>query len=292
MSVMRQLLPSYQTTGSGPSGPATAAKREGPQLEGGQPKRGRGRRAQKAPVKQESVDVQSLTHMMARMMLQHEDVLNSLLLEMELMIFMQSGEGSVLQALTMISEEWHKQMPAQRASSAQGAKDRSPLRVVMAQCFFTELAARSSKVQASGQEADKLRKELIHQRLLTEDGQAWMQVQWSSERERLEPTSAPVLRLAKAHEAIMAIQALVQILGLLLRFHALRPLHKIQAKDGSTVVPWKMVIGHREEKAKLLYGHMQTVCHSAVTQLVLTRIRPANMRRSPLAQKLSQALMD
>ena len=221
---------------------------------------------------------------MARMMLQHEDVLNSLLLEMELMIFMQSGEGSVLQALTMISEGWHKQLPAQNATSAHGAKDRSPLRVVMAQCFFTELAARSSKVQASRQEADKLRKELIHQRLLTEDGQAWMQLEWSSERERLEPTSAPVLPLAKAHEAIMAIQTLVQIPGLLLRFHALRPLHKIQAKERmalrwchgrcSTVVPWKMVIGHREEKAKLLYGHMQTVCHSAVTQLVLTRIRP------------------
>ena len=135
---------------------------------------------------------------------------------------------------------------------------------------------RSSKVQALGQEADKLRKELIHQRLLTEDGQAWLQLQWSSEKERLEPTTAPVLPLAKAHEAIVAIPALVQIPGLLLRFQALRPLNKLQTKDGSTVVPWKMVIGHREEKAKLLYGHLQTVCHSAVTQLVLTQIRPAN----------------
>ena len=77
----------------------------------------------------------NLTNMLARMMLQHKDVLNSMLLEMELMVFMQNGAGSVLRSLALIAEEWHKQ-----AGKLQGSQlaTRSPLRVVMAQCFFKE----------------------------------------------------------------------------------------------------------------------------------------------------------
>ena len=283
MRVMTHLLPSYQNAGEA----VATTKREGPQLEGGNPKRGRGRRAARPTTATENENVASLTNMLARMMLQHEDVLNSMLLEMELMVFMQNGEGSVLRSLTSISEQWHKQ-----ANKPQGSQlaTRSPLRVVMAQCFFKELEARSAKVASTRPDADRLRQELVKQQLLSEDGQHWLQLQWSADQERLVPTTAQPLPVKQAHDIIREVQDILQTPGILLRFHSLKQLHKTQARDGSAVVPWKMVIGHREAKASLLWQHLQGLCHNAVTQLVLTRIRQASMKRSPLAQKISQIL--
>ena len=168
--------------------------------------------------------------------------------------------------------------------------ERSPLRVVMAECFFKELEARSAKVLAQGPEAERLRQDLIQQKLLSEDGQKWLQLQWSTEHEKLMPTTAAALPTQQAHEIIRDTQQLVQVPGLLLRFHALKPLNRVQIKDGTVVVPWKMVIGHREPKASVLFRHMQALCHSGVTQLTLTRIRQANMKRSPMAQKIAQAM--
>ena len=90
---------------------------------------------------------------------------------------------------------------------------------------------------------------MVKQQLLSEDGQYWLQFQWSAEQERLIPTTAQPLSVKQAHDIIREVQEILQTPGILLRFHALKPLHKTQARDGSAVVPWKMLIGHRETSA-------------------------------------------
>ena len=80
------------------------------------------------------------------------------------------------------------------------------------------------------------------------------------------------LPVQQAHDIIREVQEILQTPGILLRFHALKPLHKTQARDGSAVVPWKLVIGHREARAPVLWQH-----------LVLTRIRQATMKTEDLA---------
>ena len=216
------------------------------------------------------------------------DTINALLAEVEFMIFLQAGPGSITSTMVKVSEEWHKHLQNER--TAQMQRERSPLRMIMAMSMFKELELRSAKVIASTAEAATLRKELISQQILTEDGKAWNQLQWSPEKGRLLPSNAPTLELHKAHGVLQEIQRLVQIPGLLLRFHALKALHKFHATDGMAVIPWKMVVGHRLKESHLLYQAMQEISHSGVTQLILMRARPAGLKRSPLAQRISQAL--
>ena len=185
--------------------------------------------------------------------MQHEDVTDSLLLEMELMMFMQNGEGSVIQPLMAISEAWHKQTAMPNGSQAMLA-ERSSVEGCDGPVL---LQGQSSKVIAQGPEAERLRQELIQEELLSEDGQKWLQLQSMVGRARevdahqcSSPPHAP-------GEVIRDIQLLVQSPGLLLRFHALKPSNRIQAKDGSGVVPWKMVIGHRKPKASVLFQHLK-----------------------------------
>ena len=53
--------------------------------------------------------------------------------------------------------------------------------------------------------------------------------------------------------------------GTVLRFHALRALQRVESRDGTVVVPWKLVVGLRSSEADELHAILQ-LCHSAVTQ--------------------------
>ena len=274
---LMRVMTHYQPTGEVTS----TTKREGPQLEGGNPKRGRGRRTTRPAAAAGDENVTNLTNMFGRDeaatrgRAQLHAARNGA--EMELMVFMQNGEGSVLRSLTLISEEWHKQ-----AGKPQGSQlaTRGPLRVVMAQCFFKELEARSAKVpsteggpiEAGASEA-------------TGAVGGWSVLATAP----MVPSPCLCSRLTTSSERCRRYSRPRS--GILLRFHALKPLHKTQARDGSAVVPWKLVIGHWEAKAPVLWQHLQRcLCHHAVTQLVLTRIRQATIKRSHLAQKISQIL--
>ena len=157
--------------------------------------------------------------------LYQEDALNSLLLEMEFMFFPADGSRQHHSPLGLHFGEVASESAGRQHHPAM---EKSPLRMVMAQCLFRELLveARSSKVIASTPEASQLRQELVRQRLLTEDGMGWQQMQWSAERERLEPTGDPRLDSQKAYTVIRELQTLLQTPGLLLRLHALKPCRK------------------------------------------------------------------
>ena len=139
-------------------------------------------------------------------------------------------------------------------------------------------------------EGQLLRQELVKAKLLTEDGQEWNQVQWSAELGHLVATAEAPMTLARAHALLQDILQVVQQPCLVLRFHALKSLERVEAKDGGTVIPWKLVIGMRTEAACQLYQKVSALCHCALTQLIMTRVRMATMKRSPLAQQISQMI--
>ena len=122
----------------------------------------------------------------------------------------------------------------------------------MAQCPFRELQARSSKVIAS---TPQLHQELVRQRLLTEGAVDAMVQGTGAPGAAVDPSQ-------KAHTVIRELQTLVQTPDLLLRFHALKPLQKLQDWENATVVPWKMTIGHREAASITLHRHRKLLCHS------------------------------
>ena len=119
---------------------------------------------------------------------------------------------------------------------------------------------------------------------------AWNLMEWSTEQDQLVPVEGERMSLQQAHETVKELHSLAQKPGLILRFHALKALARVETREGGAVVPWKMVIGHREKDAGRMYELMQRLCHSGITQLILMRTRPATMRRSPLANKVSQLM--
>ena len=203
------------------------------------------------------------------------------------------GHGTGDQRYTELSACRRRGTPKSRSSQTSGMMvETSPLRIMMAASLLTELSSRSSKVVDSTPEAAKLRTELIKQQLLTPDGKRCLYLEWSPEKEKRVPTEAEPRDIHQAHQTLQETVAQVQRPGTVIRFHALRALQKFNAKDGNAVIPWKMTIGLREEAAKALYQNVRLLCGNAVTQLVLIRIRPANMKRSGLAQRLSQGLQE
>ena len=95
----------------------------------------------------------------------------------------------------------------------------------------------------------KLRAELIKAGLISEDGTQWHQMQWSKEQSQLLPTDGEKLGLQHRD-----VQRLVQKPGTVLRFHALKALQRIESRDGTVVVPWKLVMGLRTEEADELHA--------------------------------------
>ena len=106
------------------------------------------------------------------------------------------------------------------------------------------------------------------------------------------PTDAEAWDINKAHHVLQKIVAQVQQPNAIIRFHALKALQKFNAKDGTAVIPWKLTIGLPDETARALYNNVCLLWGSALTQLVLIRMRQATMKRSGLAQRLQQGLQD
>ena len=183
-----------------------------------------------------------------------------------------------------VSAAWH----ARTEGTSQAT--RSPLRMILAACLFKELEDRSSKVVSHNFTGHKLRQELIKKQIISEYGAQLNQLQWNQEKEQLLATEGARQTLQQAQAAVGELRQLCQKPGLIVSFHALKSLTKVLARDGQQIIPWKMVIGHREPDARRMYTLMQGLTHCGITQLLLMRVRPANMKRSPPAQKIGQML--
>ena len=238
----------------GPHASNAAKKREGQHLGKG-PIRAR----------QDEAGTQQLLTAMARL----EDELNSRAQEMEFMVFTQSGEKGLVPTLVAVSQAWHQK--------AEQANERSLLRIVMLASFIKQLEFRSAKVISAGVERP------------TAAGGAHEDWPAHGGRAGLEP-NAVVQGEGLGHALLQEVHGLVQKPGVILRFYAMKSLQQVEAKDGSVVVAWKLVIALRAPEATLLYNHVMRLSHSAIAQLVMARVRPATQRRSPLAQHVSQLL--
>ena len=163
-----------------------------------------------------------------------EDATHSLTMEMEFLCFAQQGPGGIIPTMVQLSAAWHAKTEGTRQAS------RSPLRMILATCLFKELEDRfSNKVIAKDQAGTRtllrLRQELIKKQLISEDGTQWSRVQWSPEKEQLVATDGTKQTLQAANATITELRQMAQKPGLILRFHAVKSLTKVVARDGNQV---------------------------------------------------------
>ena len=83
----------------------------------------------------------------------------------------------------------------------------------------------------------KLREELAKTKILAEDGAHWNYMTRSVEKEQLVPANGKPLPMQKAYNMLQDLYRLIQVPGLLQRFHALKCLSKITTWEGQAVVP-------------------------------------------------------
>eukprot|EP00439_Symbiodinium_sp_Y106_P081683 s26_g20.t2 len=160
----------------------------------------------------------------ARLMIAHEDTLQTLLLESEFMVFMQAvGPGSLGEMVLKVSTEYHKDQGSQDA-------ERQPLRMLMSTVIFRELGLRLEKAMAETPEGENIRKELIQQELLTPDGQAWHYMKWNADLRKLVPLKAAPIPMKEACQLVHSIYQMLQTPGLIVRFCALKGLDKASTR--------------------------------------------------------------
>ena len=122
--------------------------------EGMAPKRSRGRVSNKDP--EVDPNTKELLHLLARLAIRHEDSIQVMLQQQQFILHLKSGQGSILPALMLKSQEWHLE------------KDKSfPLRCCLAQLMMETLQERASKlIQASP--SDEIFKASLKQNMVLE----------------------------------------------------------------------------------------------------------------------------
>ena len=99
-----------------------------------------------------------------------------------------------------------------------------------------------------------------------------------------------------AHPARML--TLLQQEDLIKRFGALRPAQQIQkvmttdTDKPSAVIPWRVTLALTNTHSTEMRGLWHQLSHSGLWQLILGRMRPATLHRTPLAQHLGKLLGD
>ena len=277
MEVMEGMLPSHKRSIE-EDAPATHSK-----LARGKGK-GHGKPSKKAKDLGHS---EELLHMIARLLISHEDTLLAILQESEFMLFMQAnGAGSLGPTMLALSQKWH-------ALTATEATPKTPLRVVMGAAVFKELELRVLKAMGEDEEGAHIRKKLMTQNLLTADGKSWNYMKWNQEQGKLLPTKEAPLPMCEACQMLNRVYALIQTPGLILRFCALKALKRVDMDSTSSkyaIVPWKLTVSMRSPQAAELFQALNRLSHNAVMQVILSRLRPGNLQRSPLAQTIAKQI--
>ena len=78
---------------------------------------------------------------------------------------------------------------------------------------------------------------------------------------------------------------------LIRRFSALKPLQAdLLVKQTTVVIPWRLDLSLRSPASQEIYGLLTKLTANGLTQLILLRLRPSTLQRSPLAQAVAHCL--
>ena len=246
----------------------TPAKEQGQEKGSGRKGKGRGKGGRKMEGEQD------LLLQLARLSIRQEDQLNILRLDRSHVMHMRTDDKStMLQTLHKVSTEWQK-------LKQEGKLTRS-LRSTLFQCIALELSTRAQKVVEDPQLLESAAK--FHWVTKGEDGIVrWQFIQWKDDKEQpAEDPPVPHAQILLHLEALQTAPA-----SCLQRFHATRPLKA--AMEGPSVA-FLLEASHVREGERLQLA-LHQLHYSAVWALVGARLCPERLRRSPLAQMISDRI--
>ena len=210
---------------------------------------------------------------LSRLVLKHEDSLNTMLQESEFLLYLSPGAGSILPTLLQTSRDWHN-----------GTKTQ-PLRHLLATQMMQTLRDRLTKLYAA-EPTTELYKECLAQHLLTAGADRTMPfLRWDPSQQSLVPTQEPGLPVEKVLQTLDNALRIMQDPGTTLRFHALK---KQQNDENGPAIPWLWTISMRTSPE--LWSELNSLCFHSTWRLIQTRFRRQGLTRQPLAKQLAKTL--
>lgn len=209
-----------------------------------------------------------------RLVLKHEDSLNTVLQESEFLLHLSPGKGSILPLLLQQSQIWHK-----------SDRNTCSLRHVLAQTMMQTLDARLTTLQAA-KPGEALFQECMTAHLVLNDAEKSMPfLRWSSQQKCLLPAEKAGIPMLEVARSVSNILRLMKDSSVTLRFHSLK-----KAKDGTVPqpVPWLWTVSLRNSPE--LWHELVRLSHHAIWQLIQVRLKPQTLARQPLAAQLQKAL--
>ena len=212
---------------------------------------------------------------LCRLVLRHEDTLNSLLSESQFLLHLAPGQGSILPLMMETSRTWHQQ-----------TEKTIPLRHLLAQTMIQELERRLKKLMEAPP-TEALFQDCKSYHLVRDDTNRTMPfLRWSHQRRCLEPTEQPCLPITEVHRSLQNILRLLTDHRVTLRFHSLKRIG--DSKEISQAVPWVWTVAQRHDPE--LWHEVAKLAFHSSSQLIQVRLRPQGLERTPLAKQLQKAM--
>ena len=190
--------------------------------------------------------------------------------------------GSIMPTLLTQAKEWNQLKEKGEA--------KMPLRMHMFLQCFQLLAQRAQQLKLDASD-DALVQNLRSKGILTEDSK-WAYLSWDSQAMMLKPNRMQPLTSEEIRSLLLErIAHLGQQPGVIHKFSALRPVKQdTLPQDATTAIPWRLDLSLRSPEASEQFQLLQKLAGNGITQLILLRVRGANLQRSPLANAISQRL--
>ena len=205
------------------------------------------------------------------MVLRHEDSINATLTESQFMIHFNLGEGTIIGDLLQESASWQQKTQ----------KD-IPLRHQLAKKMMDILASRLQKL-AAATPTDQIMTDCAKYHIVNSQGTMPF-LAWNAKTQQLEPTVDKPLTIQEVLKTLSNIQRLMVEKEVTVRFHSLRKLEGTPTR----AVPWLWQVSTRHNPE--LWHEIRSLCFHSSWQLVMARIKPQTLQRSPLAQQISRRL--
>ena len=206
---------------------------------------------------------------MAALLLRHEDSIKCLNLDMEYMVHLNPGPGSILGDLMTASKDWTN------------AKEKAtPLRHHLVVTTIDLLLQRFTALTEAQPESELHKRAL--QYLLLDSNNHCPFLSWSPERKQLIQSKTPPMPMEEVLKTIQEIKTCLEDSRVTLKFHSLRKM----STDTDKAVPFLWTVSHRV--APNLWHLLQRLAFHSSWQLIQVHLRPANLQRSPLAKSIHQ----
>ena len=227
-----------------------------------------------------SATLEAKLNTLARVVMQHEDAINTAKLDRGLVFYMNNGEDSVLQTLFKVSQK-AKEVQSQDAQQQQ----LNPLRILLLQALSMEIEGRIKLMETDPVIQEKTQSA----QLVNEHG--WTFKKWRPRlRQLVVDTKKKEIPVQVMRQHLSEMFQLMDA-DTVLKFGANRGMTAVLLEDPDKSTVFLLEVSLRGSNAARLFELFKDLDSSSIWQVVGAQMKRATLRRSGTAQKLGREVL-